>query len=377
MRVLFSTTPGDGHVLPVLPLARALVGAGHEVAFATAQEYRPRIEAEGFTPFSVGLSAAELDRQYAPRQAALQLDTVPVPDRRQLVFTARFATLEAPARLDDLRAVADEWRPDAVVHESCELAAPIVAAARGIPSYHHSFGLRIPLHVLRYAFEHAAPLWERTGLEPDALLGAYRGTYLDVCPPALQSEGPPPGAIVQPLRVASGRRGDHEGPPLVYATLGTMAPFSRLDRFRDLLDAFAPLDCEVVVTVGAHLDPGALEPVPANARVLGYVPQADILPRAKAVVTHGGSGSTLGALAHGCPMLLLPQGADQFENAAACAAAGAAIALFPGDQTPERLRAALADLLTEPRYAARAHAIASEIAAVPSAAEVAASLFAD
>src|SRR5438309_3468098 len=127
MRVLFSTTPGDGHFLPVVPLARAVAGAGHEVAFATGPEYRPRTEAEGFTPFGVGLSAADLDRQYAPRLAALGLEEVPVPERRKLVFAARFAGLEAPARLDHLLAVAEEWRPDAIVHESSELAAPTVA----------------------------------------------------------------------------------------------------------------------------------------------------------------------------------------------------------------------------------------------------------
>src|SRR4051812_11450994 len=220
MRVLFSTTPGDGHFLPVLPLARATAAAGHEVGFATAADYRPRIEAEGFVPFAAGLTAAELERQFRPRNEALALDSVPVHERRPLVFTARFGTLEAPARLDDLRALADDWRPDVIVHESCELAAPIVAAATGIPSHHHSFGRVVPEHVLRYAYEHVAPLWEHSGVDPDPLLGAYRGTYLDLCPSALQSESPPPGAVVQPLRVADGHRREHHGPPLVYATLG-------------------------------------------------------------------------------------------------------------------------------------------------------------
>ena len=55
-----------------------------------------------------------------------------------------------------------------------------------------------------------------------------------------------------------------------------------------------------------------------------YVPQADVLPLCDVAVGHGGSGSTLGALAHGLPMLLLPHGADQFENAQACAALGVA-----------------------------------------------------
>jgi UDP:flavonoid glycosyltransferase YjiC (YdhE family) len=292
------------------------------------------------------------------------------------VFVTRFASLEAPARLDDLHAVADEWRPDVIVHESCELAAPIVATAHGIPSHHHSFGRVIPETVLRYAFEHVAPLWEQSGVSPDPLLGAYRGTYVDVCPPSLQSERPPYGARVQPVRVAEGRREAAHGEALVYATLGT-AHFSRLERFRDLLDAFAPLDCEVVVTVGARLDPEELAPVPENARVLGFVPQAEILPRATVVVAHGGSGSTFGALAHGCPLLLLPQGADQFENASACADAGAAIALFPGDQTPAQLRAALTELLGEPAYAEAAQRIADEIASAPSAAQVADRLFSD
>lgn len=212
-------------------------------------------------------------------------------------------------------------------------------------------------------------------MEPDPLLGAYRGAYVDICPRSLQSETAPASARIQPLRVADGRRDEQPGTPVVYATLGTMTRFGRVDRFRDLLEAFAPLACEVVLTVGARLEPAELAPIPANARVLGYVPQAEILPRARVVVTHGGSGSTFGALAHGCPMLLLPQGADQFENAAACAAAGAGIALLPGEQSPGNLRAALAELLAEPRYAESAHEIAREIAAMPTPDRVAEVLF--
>src|SRR5262245_16135079 len=35
MRILFSAVPAHGHVLPMLPLARAALGAGHEVALLT------------------------------------------------------------------------------------------------------------------------------------------------------------------------------------------------------------------------------------------------------------------------------------------------------------------------------------------------------
>lgn len=369
MRVLFSATPGDGHFLPLVPLAQAAERAGHDVAFAVAPDYVERANAFGLTAFPVGLTLGELEQRYEPVQQGLNLESVPIAERRPLVFTARFAELEAPNRIDGVRALVRSWQPDIVVHESCELAAPAVAEEHGLPSVHHSFGRTVPERVLRFAAE-------RVGTDPDALLGAYRGTYVDVCPPSLQGERPPAGARTQPLRPAEGSRGERAPRPLVYATLGTAALFTRAERYRNLLEAFAPLECDVLLTVGSRLDPASLEPVPVNARVAGYIPQAEILPRADVVVAHGGSGSTFGALAHGCPLLCLPAGADQFENAAACAEAGAAIALLPHEQTVDRLREALRELLTDPSYAEAAQMVAAEIAAMPSADQAAAALFA-
>jgi MGT family glycosyltransferase len=160
----------------------------------------------------------------------------------------------------------------------------------------------------------------------------------------------------------------------VYVTLGTI--FNRAERFRALLDAFAEVDCDVLVTVGRAIDPAVLRPLPANARVERYVPQAEILPAASVAVGHGGSGSTLGALAHGMPLLLLPEGADQFENAFACAEAGAAVVLLPDEVTPASLREALGRLLAEPQFGEAAGRIAAEIAALPGPQEAAAALFA-
>ena len=69
-------------------------------------------------------------------------------------------------------------------------------------------------------------------------------------------------------------------------------------------------------------------------RVRRFVPQAELLPHCTAVVTHGGSGSMLGALAHGLPLLVVPQGADQFSNADRVVAAGAGLALQPDELSP-------------------------------------------
>src|SRR5687767_12535510 len=55
MRALFTFQPGMGMFRPLVPLARALADAGHEVAFAGAASFRPQAEACGFPLFPAGL----------------------------------------------------------------------------------------------------------------------------------------------------------------------------------------------------------------------------------------------------------------------------------------------------------------------------------
>ena len=57
-----------------------------------------------------------------------------------------------------------------------------------------------------------------------------------------------------------------------------------------------------------------------------FVDQARVLPLVDLIVSHGGTGSVLGALANGLPQLIMPQGADQFFNAQFLTEAGAALA---------------------------------------------------
>jgi MGT family glycosyltransferase len=131
----------------------------------------------------------------------------------------------------------------------------------------------------------------------------------------------------------------------------------------------------VLLTAGRNVDLSKLEPLPSNAEAHSYISQAEILPRASVVVGHGGSGSTWGALAHGCPVVCLPQAADQFENGAAAEAAGAGLSLLPNDQGVEEIRAALRRVLGDESFASAAARIAEEIAAMPTADEAAAALF--
>ena len=78
----------------------------------------------------------------------------------------------------------------------------------------------------------------------------------------------------------------------------------------------------VLLSVGTHFDPTLIGPIPDNVHIEAWVDQASILAGADLVVCHGGSGTVLGALGAGVPMVAVPVFADQFGNARLVAGGG-------------------------------------------------------
>jgi MGT family glycosyltransferase len=142
-------------------------------------------------------------------------------------------------------------------------------------------------------------------------------------------------------------------------------PLESGDLFARVLAGLGELRVDVVVTVGRDLDPAELGPLPGNVQVERYVPQAELLPRCLAVVSHGGSSSVLGALAHGLPSVLLPLGADQPQNAARCEELGVARVLDAVTATPEAVREAVSAVLSDPAYRSAAELLRDELGALP------------
>ncbi len=64
-----------------------------------------------------------------------------------------------------------------------------------------------------------------------------------------------------------------------------------------------------MLTVGRKLDPADLRPLPRNAHVVRWWPQAAVLAHAAAMLGHGGFGTTMGALAAGVPQVVVPSSA--------------------------------------------------------------------
>jgi UDP:flavonoid glycosyltransferase YjiC (YdhE family) len=204
------------------------------------------------------------------------------------------------------------------------------------------------------------------------------GTYLDTFPPSTWQAGSaalPPREPLRPVAwsppgspTPAWLAGPHER-PRVYVTLGTVV-FGATHALDAALGALEADDVDVLVAVGPEGDPGALKRRGDRIHVERFVDQARVIPQVDAVVHHGGSGTALAALAAGLPQVLMPQGADQFQNAEMLVSLGAARAFLPGmadDVLAEHIHAALAG----GEMTVAASNFAREIAAMPSPADVA------
>ena len=378
MRILITSSPSIGHVHPVVPLALSLLRLSHEVLWATGPDACPIVEMAGIRAVEAGLSAREGRDEYFRRfPEARDLPPEQLPAH---MFPRLFGTIAAAAMLRDLLRIVEEWRPDIIVHEAGELAAPIVAAVLGVPNVCQGFGALLPPDRMGGASDAVAPLWREVGLEPREWAGAYQHMYLDIYPPSLR---PPYGDYVsrcEPMRPIpfstnfwttpdSGDTPEADDRPLVYVTFGTVFN-SPAGPFRHAVEGVADLHARVVVTVGPDGDPAAFGSLPDNVSVHRYVPQTELLPRCSLVVSHAGSGTFLAALDHGLPQLCLPQAADQFLNAKQCAAAGAGLGLPPTEVTRESVREAATRLLDDESFRTSAQRIRDELASMPLPADV-------
>lgn len=370
MRILFSSTWGVGHVFPMVPLARAFVAAGHELVWIAHEPALARIQAAGLPARRGGLDADGVRAVLARNKE----ETAGLAGEAHAAhaFPRMFGLGGTPPMLADLLPLVQEWQPDLMVHEPAELAAPLAAALTSTRLVTHSWGGPVPPPILSAAAEVLAPLWVEHGLEVAPHAGEFRDGYLQLMPPSMQfipvDHVTSPVLPLQPEGYAGEESPlalDDDDRPLVYVTLGTVFanPFAQQAAIDGALDSGA----RVLVTVGPQGDPDALESRGGPVRIERWVPQTQVLDRAALLVSHGGSGSFLGALRVGIPQLCLPQGADQFRNGEAVARAGCGTTLVPDEVTPGGVQAAIRDLLADPAPRERAQRVAAEIAAMPTA----------
>jgi UDP:flavonoid glycosyltransferase YjiC (YdhE family) len=385
MRVLFTCLFGAGHFQPLIPLARALASAGHDVGFASPANLAPRVEANGFrclvTPnWSLASLAKTLGIEntrtiaksgQVPSGSAIEL---PPLDVRELARRRLFPELSPQALLPDLLALSSQWAPDLVVSDNYEFAGRVAAEAWGIPHASLKVGNVYSYGERQTLVQAMDALRARVGLpaDPDGVM-LFRYCYFLTEPPGLQADSETLPLTAVRLRHPVDQSGPETRPgwladladrPTIYATAGTN--FNKTPGLlEDMLAALRDDPVNLILTVGQDRDPAAFGPQPDNVYVERYIPQALVFDACDVVVSHAGTGTMLDALAHGLPMVNIPIAADQPENAARCTAAGCGLTVDAEKRTPEAIRIAVRTVLAEPSYRERARRLQAEMQALP------------
>ena len=360
VRVLFAGPGQAGHLFPMIPTAQALRSAGHDVLFAALPPV-DLLRTAGLPMVEVGDGSTLMEAFRQTSDATVYVDEGQSREERLRIAVRGFARHGRTA-VPGLLRLAEAWRPDVLVHDAFHAGAPLVAAALRIPAVVHNFGVISGLAVTGLVAAELADDYQAHGVTapPDR-------TVLDVVPASLGGDGtgwrvryvPFNGAGVVPAELAGGGGGERRR---VAVTLGTV--LTDLDGVRSiarLIEHAAAVDAEFLLAIG-DADLAPLGTLPPNVRPLPWVPLAQLLDGSDAVVHHGGAGTMMTAAAVGTPQLILPQGADHFDNAAAAEASGFALRA-----TADAVDSHLLDaLLNDDGLRKAATAMRAEIAALPS-----------
>jgi hypothetical protein len=327
-----------------VPFLEACVRGGHEVLVVGP----PTLDPGGY-PFRPG--ATPPDEELGPVWAGMPAQP---PGQGDVVVVGHiFARLNVQAMLPTLRAAIEEWRPDLVLREPNEYASAIAAEEAGVPHARVAIGLAL-------ADEGALAIATRP-LEderPGITAAIARSPYLTCWPESLDRAPFPVARFRDTTARSAGSLPDWwpgDARPLVYVSFGSVAaavPPAAV-AYGTALKAAACLPCRVLLTTGGELELGD---VPPNVHLERWVPQANVLEHAAVVVCHGGSGTTLGSLEAGVPLVVVPLFADQPHNAVRVAAVGAGIV-----SSLDRIRSSVEHVLEDAAFRDAAEAVAAEM----------------
>lgn len=381
-RILAYTSPGRGHVYPLIPILDELGRRGHEISLRTLESAVPLALSRGF-------HAARISPDI---EALAHHDWRARNPRAALIHAMRIFATRAQHEAPDLRQAIAEERPDALLIDiNCwgALGAaeawggrwasfcpyPLPLSSPDAPPF--GPGLRPargPIGRIRDRLMRplVTGVFERAMLPPlnlvrrDIGLGPFANAdemfrrpelliYMTAepfeyprrdWPASVVMVGPcewePPSAAPPWL--------DAIKEPIVLVT--TSSEFQNDGRLVGA--ALEALEGEHVAVV-ATLPAGDLTQfrIPTNARVERFVPHGSVLDRAVCAVTHAGMGATQKALSRGVPVCAVPFGRDQLEVARRVEVAGAGTRLPAKRLNPERLRSKIREAMTKAEGAAR------------------------
>lgn len=357
------------HVYPSLGVIAELVRRGHRVSYVVGAPLAGLVAPTGAT-------VVEHPTIFPLGEAAVWPDE---PADAMRVFLD-----EAIAIHPQLTSRFDEDRPDLLLYDIGGLGAPVLGHRYGVPAVQLSPTLVAwegydedmapvmdPIKASPSGVDYAATFtsWLRANgitADPWEWLG-HPARILSLIPRAMQPNADRVGAHVRfvgpcldPSRPA-GRSWTppSSGRPVLLVSFGT-AYNDQLPVYQACVSAFAD-DWHVVMSLGKHVSPASLGPLPDSVEAFESVPQLAVLEAASAFITHAGMGGATEALWFGVPTVAIPQAADQFGNADQLEALGVGRHLPASSVTAESLRAAVDEVSSSASVAARLAALKAEI----------------
>jgi MGT family glycosyltransferase len=412
-RILIAVMPFSGHVAPFRAVVRELVRRGHEIRVYTGETFRTPLEADGATV--VGWrEAPDFDEHDLSR-------TFPAlrgrPGPRQTMANLEHLFLRSGA--GQLRDLLAEWRRepwDLLIGDALSTGAAFAAEDTGCRWVTLSVvPLSVPSRDLPPAGLALHPHRSRLGAARDAALRFLADTLTRSLQRAYQqtraSAGLPPSDVpffsawLSPQRllvlgspaidyprsdpppnlsyVGAILTTDPDAPlptwwdevptadrPVVYVTQGTQN-IDPGDLLAPALLALTARRVLVVATTGRRGHTRLPFPVAENARVTDFVPQDRVMPYTLVMVTNGGWGGVLGALASGVPLIVAGGDLDKPEIGARVGWSGAGIDLRTGRPTAARVLEAYDRIAADPGYRAAAERIGEDLRSLGGAVRVA------
>ncbi|SMG24191.1 glycosyltransferase [Agreia pratensis] len=363
MKIACSFVGGAGHLVPQLPLHRALAEAGHQLTVIGRQSALAAAPAELFEA-----AVARPDPRSATSSAIAPLKRVDV-DAELTVVADHFA---ARAAQQSFQAVAPALvGASLLVCDELDFGAMAAADLAGVPV--------VVVSVIATGSLVRPPLVTPSVLRLRELYGItgsprLRGDLFVVpfAPSMRQAaseewaDGPDtlwmrPGATNQQIDSAATAPDDS-----IVVTLGTEFNTESGDLFDRILAALSTIEAPAVVAIGRDLDPARFGPQPARIRVERFVDLATLIPRASVVLHHGGSGVFTVSALGGAPQIAFPMGADQPFTAERVTALGIGLAMDAMTSTPEQILGAIQQLRADTAQRTKAAALRDELLCLPS-----------
>jgi MGT family glycosyltransferase len=353
-RVLLINAGSEGHINPTLGVVQELIRRGEEVVYFAAEPYRERVKATGakaitfdIGPFIKAFLAGGRS-PWARVGGLLRTADIVIPSVLEqtegerfdyLIHDALFGCGRLLAQLLDLPAIQSctsfAMQPSGFDRMQDRLSRQFPEEENESARLEFRQWVRhveakydVQVGSAYEAFCNPAPLnivYTSQRFQPDG--ASFDDTYKFVGP----------SIAPRPHNSLDGALTGAES--LIYISLGTV--FNRAaDFYRLCFAAFAETEYTVVLSVGKQTRMEELGDIPANFIVRDYVPQLEVLQRARLFITHGGMNSASEGLYYGVPLLVFPQGADQPQVARRVAELGAGVHLNQEGLAAADLRAA-------------------------------------